>query len=1132
MTTVDTADAAARRLIATGLDRTLFVEAGAGSGKTHSLVARVVATVLDGGVPLRHIAAVTFTEKAAAELRDRLRVAFERDGSPAAQEALDELDSAAIGTLHSFARRILTEHPIEAGLPPLLEVLDEVASGVAFDERYVNLRTAMLDDPALTPALLLALSAGMRLDDLRSLALTFTDNWDLIPARVLATAPPALPTVDITPLLETARWLAEQRGRCRADDDKLLPNVEAVADWAARLAAAADDPARVALLRGLPEGGWNLGRRENWEAPVTEVRAAGRRLVRDARALRTQVLDAALRTLARRIGASTLADAQARREEGRLEFHDLLVLTRDLLRHPVHGASVRAALQQRYRRLLLDEFQDTDPIQIELAVRIAGGAAADAPQWTDVVVPPASLFVVGDPKQSIYRFRRADIGTYLTAQQHLGEQVLLDTNFRTGSSIVDWINHTFGRLILPEPGSQPQFHPLRAVRPDAPVGPAVVRLGTRPHSATTNAGALREHEAADVVAAVRTALAQRWQVEAEPGPDGQRRWRDITLPDIAILLPARTALPQLEAALDEAGIRYHSEASSLVYRTAEVRELLAAARAVDDPSDQLSLVTALRSRLFGCGDDDLWTWRSAGGSWHILRQAPESIPADHPVAQAIAWLRRLHYDSAWLSPSEVLGRIVEGRRMLETAVADRHARDIWRRLRFVVDQARAWSEVEHGGLRSYLSWVTRQSSDNARVAEAVLPETDTRALRIMTIHAAKGMEFPMVIVAGMTSQPFARRGGVDVLWPPTGGYELRLRRDFATASYDVAAPIDEQMDDHERIRLLYVACTRARDHLVVSTHRREPAGPAWRRAETRLTSAELLAQGCADAPGMVELTPVPDLSLAQPAPEVAPPPDYPQWSASAAALRARTARPSAVSASQFEGSAESATADSARIRAAATDVLGEPVDPGLAKDARDLELPPWNKGRYGTAIGRAVHGVLQTVDLRTGDGLDGAVAAQALAEGVGEFADVVARLARSALAADLIRRAATRRHWRETYVGTTLPSADGDHVVEGVVDLLYRDDDGLVLVDYKTDAVPVQAIPSRVDYYRPQMAVYALALQAAVGEPVRRCVLLFLNPAGAHAAEVTGLDQAIAALPAAVLPRPGAAVLPRPGQAR
>jgi len=170
--------------------------------------------------------------------------------------------------------------------------------------------------------------------------------------------------------------------------------------------------------------------------------------------------------------------------------------------------------------------------------------------------------------------------------------------------------------------------------------------------------------------------------------------------------------------------------------------------------------------------------------------------------------------------------------MLEVAVGRPRARDVWRRLRFVIDQARAWSEAEHGGLRAYLTWAGRQGQETTRVAEAVLPETDTDALRILTVHAAKGLEFPVVILSGMSSRPGGLRGGVDVLWPAAGGCEFKLRKDIQTGDFDTAKPVDEQMDSLERVRLLYVACTRARDHLIVSLHRKsrqtEPDGDSSR----------------------------------------------------------------------------------------------------------------------------------------------------------------------------------------------------------------------------------------------------------------------------------------------------------------
>ena len=1060
-------DAAARELIHSSLGETLFVEAGAGSGKTTSLVKRVVALVLEGGVPLGRIAAVTFTDKAAAELRDGLRKEFARHPGPPADDALAELDSAAIGTLHAFAQRILHEHPIEAGLPPLLEVQDEVGSGVNFDARWTALRADLLDDETLTETLLLAMAAGVRLDDLRSMTATFNANWDLIADRILAGPAPDLPSINVAGLVATARRLAAQADHCLTED-KLFTNLAALGDWADLLDSAPDNAARLTALGEAVAKGWRQGRAANWPTlPLAVLRADCKSLADESAALRAQIVDATLRRLARHLGEKTLDQASVRRAEGRLEFHDLLVLARDLLRSPRFGVAVRARLHQRYRRLLLDEFQDTDPIQIELAVRIAGGAAATQPDWADVVVPAGSLFVVGDPKQSIYRFRRADIATYLRAQQKLGREVVLDTNFRTTAPVLEWINTVFGRLIVAAPDSQPAYHPLRADRPPAPAGPPVLALGVTAHLDSPNAGTLREREAADVVAAVQTALAEHWQVSTE-----DKGWRDIGLSDIAVLVPSRTSLPHLEAALDAAGLGYHPGATSLVYRSREVRDLLAAARAADDPSDQLALVSTLRSPLFGCGDDDLWTWRVAGGRFSVFSPIP--LPG-HPVAAALTFLRRLHNDRGLLAPSEVLTRIAAERRMFEQAVAFPRTRDVWRRLRFVIDHARAWSDVEHGGLRAYLAWATRQGSDTARVAEAALPETDTDTLKILTIHSAKGLEFPMVIVSGLTTRIARPARGLQVLWPTTGGFSFKLHSDVKTADFDAALPVDEQMSRDEKMRLLYVACTRARDHLVVSLHRKG-AGDT--------TSAELIAGATpvVQSLGSADFDPVP----AVPVP-VAAPPSFGEWAARIAVSRASAARSPAVNASGLEGTLPSVS------------------DPGLANGPRDLELAPWHKGRYGTAVGRAVHGVLQSVDLATGAGLADAVAAQTLAEGVVPMAELVSQLAQAALSAPLIRRAARLPHWRESWVATTV----GERVLEGIVDLLFRDDDGLVIVDYKTDAVPLSALSARTDFYRPQLAAYAAAVQAATGEQVARCILLFLSPDGARAWEVPEIPAAI-----------------------
>jgi ATP-dependent helicase/nuclease subunit A len=1062
------ADARARERIRTDTESTLFVEAGAGSGKTKSLVDRVTTLVLVDGVRMADIAAVTFTEKAGAELRDRLRAEFEvvwrresGERERLAEDALADLDSAAIGTLHSFAQRILTMFPIEAGLPPLVEVLDEVASSVAFEERWSVMQRELLDDADLSESLLLALSAGVKLEHLRSLARAFGNDWDLIEDKVLPGGPPDVELPEVGDLAEEAARLADRADECWNAADKFLPRLQALREWGEQLHRADEPGDLYAVLLAAQNLKWGWGSTKSWP-DLDGVKEDCRTLQTQAARVAAQFADATLRPLAYRVAERVRESARERAAEGRLEFHDLLVLARGLLRE---RADVRAALQRQWPRLLLDEFQDTDPIQIELAVRIAGGADAGAADWRDVEVPPGSLFVVGDPKQSIYRFRRASIETYLSAQDWVDQTVQLTTNFRTVAPVLGWVNEVFGSVITYEQGMQPGYEPLDTHRSETGEGPPVVVLGKDAHDDKPSAAVLREREAADVAAVVAQALREGWTV----WEDRREEWRPLRLGDVAILVPARTSLPFLEDALDRAGLSYRAESSSLVYQAGEVRDLMAAARAVADPSDLLSCVTALRSPLFGCGDDDLWTWKQAGGSFNVVAPIGEERRA-HPVGAALRYLQRLHYESRWMTPSEVLGALVADRRMLEVAATGPRARDQWRRLRFVVDQARAWSEVEHGGLRAYLAWAARQGEETSRVAEAVLPETDVDAVRIMTVHAAKGLEFPMVVLSGMSSQ--ARGGGgVRVLWTEDG-YEVRLTRSVQTNDFENVQPLDEQMDDHERKRLLYVATTRARDHLAVSLHRAD--GKAK-------TNARLLAEhGAGEAAAAVSFPGVEAEAGAQPVrvPATAPP-EWEEWLVGMEAVRWASRAVPAVSASGLEGTEPAVS-------------LGPDSDEqaGSAKGGRDVELPPWSKGRFGSAIGRAVHGVLQVVDLATGEGLDDAVSAQCVAEGVVEYADLVRTLVRSALDSDVVRRAAQRPHWRESYVGM---AQDDGTVLEGFVDLMYREDDGtLVIVDYKTDAVPQAALTARSAYYRPQMDAYRTTVGMAA-DGGTRTRLLFLD---------------------------------------
>jgi ATP-dependent helicase/nuclease subunit A len=1156
-------DEVALERIATSLDETLFVEAGAGSGKTRTLVQRLVNLVVTAGVPVQAIAAITFTEKAAAELRERVRHALEDEARQPgdavsgtahgrrqrARQALDDLDGAAIGTLHSFAQRILIEHAVDAGLPPRIDVLDEVASMVAFDERWAAFLDEVLEDPGLARPVLLLTAVGVRLDQLRQIALEFNQNWDVVADRGPAEASP-LPDWDpaLDRLLDRIDRACAQRDHCQTADDRLHGLLDELAHWAEQVRAAPDESARLALLHadgGRPKGSPNRGAKANWPRGyhLDGLRSELQAIRDDCDALANHVAEAALSHLAVALRRLTLEAAEQRRREGTLEFHDLLVMARQLLRDPARGPGARAALADRYRRLLIDEFQDTDPIQVELAVLVASAdpSSGGDRDWHEVPTVPGRLFFVGDPKQSIYRFRRADIATFLQTAEIFGaagQRVSLAANHRSGQQLVEWVNEVFGRL-MPAPAngetrdndvekweipSAPAYEPSVARRPDAPGGPPVALLGREAHEDFPKADDVRARESLDVAAAIREVLDQNWLVDHARGPS-ESDWRSAGAGDITVLVPTRLSLPFLEDALTDAGIPYRTESSSLVYGSRLVRDLFVTLRAIDDPSDELSIVAALRSAPFGCGDDDLFTFRRwHNGSFDYTRTRAGSVSEDHPVSCALEYMRTLHERRRWATPSELLDQVVRDRRLLELgtagpvpgASAGGRARDLWHRIRFITDQARAWSDATGGGsLRQYLDWVRHQSTPGARITEAVLPETDDDAVRIMTIHAAKGLQFPITIVAGLSTQPQIRRAGAQVVWPPVGPPILNIGRRVTSQAYEAWRPIDEQMSHDERVRLLYVACTRAKDHLIVSLHRRQRSNPPDQ--ESRLTSAEVLVEAMGEGLHRVPDVKVPDrVESEPPAEEVADP------NGAGPALGTGTAALPTWDAWRHERS--TALSTSGRPRTIAATALSdeglpygapEPTDPGLQKRPRDLDLPPWRKGRYGTAIGRATHGVLQGIDLATGAGLDEAVAAQAIAEGVPGYQDHIRKLVRGALATQTVAEAASRPHWREVHVA--VPVSD-ERLLEGYVDLLYRGDSGLVVVDYKTGPDEIlDDLEPHVERYRLQGAAYALAVGEATGETVEAMTFLFLTPRAAveHtlgdlAASVDGLRHTLA----------------------
>jgi len=1108
-------DEDARRAISDDLASTLFVEAGAGSGKTSAMVDRIVRLIRRGEAELREIAAVTFTEAAASELRVRVRRRLESsaasDGSAsAAAAALAQIDEAAIGTIHGFCQRLLAEHPLEAELPPGFVVLDEVRASIAWRTRWTTTLDLLVGEEGTRQLVAAAWVLGMDHRHLEAIARLLDEQWDRCDptprdsARLLATI---RDTVDRAAAEVSASLGAAIRCRelCREPSDGLLARFDAFDAYRSQLGRAGSWIDRLRLLRAGPRRSLRVGvvgRQVNWSgSSVLEVRSSLAE-AEEARASAVAVAcDSALGGLVSRLESLAVEGAKWRRAAGELSFHDLLVLARNVV---ANDAVVRSELRRRYRFLLVDEFQDTDPLQFELVELLArtpleagvtgalqAGDASDVPG-----LEPGRLFLVGDPKQAIYRFRGADLRVYEAARQRLGAvPVALTTSFRAVPGIIDFVNATFAELM------GERFMPLQVNR-DSLRGAVPVRI-VGGALGKTLADERRRTEGEAVAAAILAATGEPGWIVADASGDGSLR--RARLADVAVLLPSRTGLAILEDALDERQIPYRVESVTLVYGSQEVRDLLALARAIDEPGNETALTATLRSSAFACGDDDLLAFRSRGGSFSLAAPIPEALDRS-PVSQAMRELGRLRAMRHALGPVGVLLRSVTDRRMLQIAGTGPRARESWRRLRFVLEQARAFVEAGGGGLSEFADWVDEQVTGNLRAIESTVPDDDEDAVRIMTIHGAKGLEFPVTIIAGLGVDRRGRRGGAAVLRDGAGRAEAQVNKDRSTSGYARLAAEERFLETEEDLRLLYVAATRARDYLVICGHHTPVASGEASLAERLLAAVETAA---ARAPAADWWTPLDVPSSEGPRATLVGAParhdvsvpisepvgdspvpggtadQYEQWRRSRELLIGRAGLGDSVAATEIP-----------RLALLAGDDAGSSMDDEL--------LPPWRRPRAGTQLGRAVHAVLQSVDLSPfgDDGppeartavLRPVALAQARAERIPERGGEIERLAAAALSSpvvvEAIRRGTARR---EVFVAAPV----GGRLLEGFVDLCFDDGAGLVVVDYKTDAVRSDAdVEHAYQRYRLQAAAYALALGVATGRPVQRCVLMFLAASG------------------------------------
>jgi ATP-dependent helicase/nuclease subunit A len=1033
------ADAAVRERIRVDLETNLLVEAGAGSGKTTALVSRIRQHVLCG-TAVEQIVAITFTRKAADELRERLQAALEEAthdttiddvARAACAQASQQIDRLYVGTIHGFCARLLREYPVDAGLDPRFTELDEIDTA-AMHQRFW--RSWIAHERRTGSATIDALTAiGVDPSALADAFAHFINYSDVaFPADATPLPDSSACRRELQRLLTEANALIAVRP-AGLPTDKLLRQIQRL-QFAAQTSDWTDTATFCAAIESLSASALELTQK-HWSETASgkaDAKAFAGAMQQWFDTLAQPLLQAwreyRYPIVLRVVREAVQAYAQARQREGTVTFDDLLVLAARLLRE---RPTVRDECGERFRYLLIDEFQDTDPVQAELCLLLAS-PSREGSVW-DVVVPrPGALFVVGDPKQSIYRFRRADIQVYERVKQRFhafGSVLALTSNFRSAPVLADFVNAHFSRVFAATASAaQAAFSPMHAAR--APSSDAPVGLFTHSFS---HAGTKDDVVLADAVV-IASWIAARCDAGESPG-------------EFLVLTERKSPLGEYARALAERGVPVTTTGAERVFEV-ELRELLVLARALADPDSPIAVVAALEGVTCGHTPADLFAARQRGACFTLIEPPADALgDVGASLAMLHAWWLRAQCDAA----DVLLEQLALASGLLAYGAAAPRGDSRAGEMQRVIARIRAQAADGANTLADAIA--VMDAMLGADSDEQSIRAGTRHAVRVMNLHKAKGLEAGIVVLAAPvdatspapTVHVTRAASGVS-----TGGIVLSVLR-AGTGRTIIAQPpgwaameaAEREFAAAERDRLRYVAATRAKRALVVSQATRQqktpkPDASLWRAFAEALTAhdAEPLAV-VARAPLARSPAPLSVVPL--------------QSAIDAAALRVHAASRSSVTLATVTGALDDETPQRRRRG---------------------------DTGR-GTAWGSAVHRVIESlVRGRSGAAARAFAAAVASDERLGDsdaraLLALADRLDRDARVSAL--RAASVA-WPELHVMEVRHSDDGITLLHGVADVATLDAGTWRVIDWKSDDVSDDEWQARLRGYVAQATTYATAL--------------------------------------------------------
>ncbi len=833
---VQISDEEARRQIRHELGLSLIVEASAGTGKTTELVSRIVAVLQAGLTEIDKIVAVTFTHKAAGELKLRLRQGLDRARNIAAlpqeranlEEALKRLEEASVGTIHSFCAQLLRERPVEAVVDPAFEELNEQEGARIYARAFRQWIQARLDDesPGLRRALTRVAWGGW---DKRAPMEQLQDaGWKLIewrdfPAPWRRDEFSRQEEIDL--LLRPVFELANISAKCTKPSDNLQRSLLPVRDFAilVQKADTRDYDTVESLLLKLDRDLKNDSRKGSgtWflEGVKRQDIVEARDRLCEALTLFKVRADADLAVVLREeMSGLVAAYDEAKHRAGKLDFVDLLIFTRDLIRDQ---ADVRRHLQDKFTHLFVDEFQDTDPLQAEILLLLASEDSRET-DWLAVTPKPGKLFVVGDPKQSIYKFRRADVVLYESVKQRLVERgaglVRLTRSFRSVRPIQECVNAAFAPEMTGNiEAGQALYSPLEEVRGAIDGQPSVIALpAPKPYASRLAKYKIDDCLPDAIVAFVAWLLKESgWKVG---DPDDKTKLVPVQSQHVAILFRrfinfGKDLTRDYTRGLEARGIPHLLMGSKSFHKREEIETLRAALGAIEWPEDELSVYATLKGSLFAIPDAALLRFRSQYGRLHPFHKLPDVLePEFLPLADALQLIAGLHRGRNRRPAAETVNILLEATRGHAGFALRPAGQQILANVYRIGDLARSYEFSGGISFRGFVEELSAQA-ERAESAEAPVLEEGSEGVRLMTVHTAKGLEFPVVILADMTANLQAANPDRYI----AGERRLCATRILGCAPREL---LEHDAEEREReksegVRVAYVAVTRARDLLVV-----------------------------------------------------------------------------------------------------------------------------------------------------------------------------------------------------------------------------------------------------------------------------------------------------------------------------